>query len=159
MTIRDQIDVMCKEQLRYGYADYQFLIEMANLCIQARRTIGFTYAIRFYLRGRNKQYFFDFLQIWIVGNTNNNFDAGAIVGVGPVRNFSGDKIEEATPVPMPNTEVKFYSGENSLREDSTLPGNKTLIRVFFLISNILANLVYFGIKYWLNSNHVKRLLL
>lgn len=35
---------------------------MANLCIQARRTISFTYAIRFYLKGKNKQYFFDFLQ-------------------------------------------------------------------------------------------------
>ena len=34
---------------------------MANLCIQARRTISYTYAIRFYIRGRNKQAFFDFL--------------------------------------------------------------------------------------------------
>lgn len=35
---------------------------MANLVIAARRTISFTYAIRFYLKGKNKQSFFDFLQ-------------------------------------------------------------------------------------------------
>jgi len=35
---------------------------MAKLVVAARRTISFTYAIRFYLRGHNKQQFFDFLQ-------------------------------------------------------------------------------------------------
>lgn len=34
---------------------------MANLSVQARRTISYTYAIRYYIRGRNKQQFFDFL--------------------------------------------------------------------------------------------------
>jgi hypothetical protein len=35
---------------------------MASLVIAARRTISYTYAIRFYLKGINKQSFFDFLQ-------------------------------------------------------------------------------------------------
>jgi hypothetical protein len=34
---------------------------MAILVIEARRTLAYCYAIRFYLRGPNKQNFFDFL--------------------------------------------------------------------------------------------------
>jgi succinate dehydrogenase/fumarate reductase flavoprotein subunit len=54
-VIKTQIDVVCSSQSRYSYNDFRFLIEMANLVVAARRTISFTYAIRFYLVGRNKQ--------------------------------------------------------------------------------------------------------
>ena len=39
---------------------------------------------------------------------------------------SGDISEVVTPVPIPNTEVKHFSGDNSYAshsEDSSLPGN------------------------------------
>ena len=42
--------------------------------------------------------------------------------------FSGDNNEEEIPVPMPNTEVKLFSAENTCglpcRKDRTLPGFK-----------------------------------
>lgn len=34
---------------------------MANLVVAARRTLSYTYPIRYYLRGKSKQQFFDFL--------------------------------------------------------------------------------------------------
>ena len=46
----------------YSPNDYQFLIEIAELVIAARRSLAYTYPIRFYLKGAAKQQFFDFLQ-------------------------------------------------------------------------------------------------
>ena len=39
--------------------------------------------------------------------------------------FIGDDSKEDTPVPISNTEVKLFNGENSVSEDSKLP-------IFFL---------------------------
>ena len=36
-------------------------------------------------------------------------------------NFIGDDSKVDTPVPIPNTEVKHFYGEDSLRENSKLP--------------------------------------
>ena len=36
--------------------------EIAELVIRARRAITYTYAMRYYLEGRAKQMFFDFIQ-------------------------------------------------------------------------------------------------
>ena len=36
-------------------------------------------------------------------------------------NFIGDDSKVDTPVPIPNTEVKHFNGENSVSEDSKLP--------------------------------------
>lgn len=41
--------------------DFNFLRDMAYLVLAARRTLSYTYAIRFYLKGLEKQQFFDFL--------------------------------------------------------------------------------------------------
>jgi hypothetical protein len=38
------------------------LEEIAELVIRARRALTYTYAMRFYLEGRNKSQFFDFIQ-------------------------------------------------------------------------------------------------
>ena len=46
----------------YSLKDFQFLEEIADLVIRARRALTYTYAIRFYLEGKNKQMFFDFIQ-------------------------------------------------------------------------------------------------
>lgn len=46
----------------YSPMDYQFLIEIAELVVAARRSLSYTYPIRFYLKGRNRQAFFDFIQ-------------------------------------------------------------------------------------------------
>lgn len=57
------------------------------------------------------------------------------------RRKSGDNSVEATPVPIPNTEVKLYSADDTWRatawESRTLPvcikrPEKTLSQVFFL---------------------------
>ena len=36
-------------------------------------------------------------------------------------NFIGDDSKEDTPVPIPNTEVKLFYGEDSVSENSKLP--------------------------------------
>jgi hypothetical protein len=41
--------------------EFKFLRDMAYLVLAARRTLSYTYAIRFYLKGLEKQQFFDFL--------------------------------------------------------------------------------------------------
>ena len=46
---------------RYQPLDFQFLIDIAKLVVAARRSLSYTYAIRFYLRGEQKQAFFDFI--------------------------------------------------------------------------------------------------
>lgn len=46
----------------YGPKDYQFLIDIAGLVVGARRSLSYTYAIRFFLKGEQKQAFFDFIQ-------------------------------------------------------------------------------------------------
>ena len=46
----------------YGPKDYQFLIDVCGLIVAARRSLSYTYAIRFYLKGPQKQAFFDFIQ-------------------------------------------------------------------------------------------------
>ena len=55
----------------YGPKDFQFLIEIAELVVAARRSLSFTYAIRFFLKGPNKQAFFDFIQ----GDLENSLEA------------------------------------------------------------------------------------
>ena len=42
--------------------DFKFLIEIARLVVDARRSLTYTYPIRYYLRGKAKQDFFDFIQ-------------------------------------------------------------------------------------------------
>ena len=39
---------------KYSPMDYQFLIDIANLVVAARRSLSYTYAIRFFLRGAHK---------------------------------------------------------------------------------------------------------
>jgi len=41
--------------------DMIFLTEVAKLSVAARRFVALTYPYRFYLKGENKQYFFDFM--------------------------------------------------------------------------------------------------
>ena len=62
--------------------------------------------------------------------------------------LSGDDSETATPVPMPNTEVKRLSAESSWGispcEDRTLPGNnaqddRAYARSFFFVLAMLSN--------------------
>ena len=48
-------------------------------------------------------------------------------------NFIGDDSKVDTPVPIPNTEVKHFNGEDSLRENSKLP----IFFFFFLLVKIL----------------------
>lgn len=47
---------------KYAPQDFYFLEEIAELVIRARRALTYTYALRFYLEGRNKQQLFDFYQ-------------------------------------------------------------------------------------------------
>ena len=49
-------------------------------------------------------------------------------------NFIGDDSKVDTPVPIPNTEVKHFNGEDSLCENSKLP---IIFFCIFLHANIL----------------------
>ena len=42
--------------------DFEFLTVISNLIITVRRSLSFTYAIRYYLKGPQKQTLFDFMQ-------------------------------------------------------------------------------------------------
>ena len=44
-------------------------------------------------------------------------------------NFIGDDSKEDTPVPISNTEVKLFNGDNSVSEDSKL-------RIFFCLKSL-----------------------
>ena len=59
--IKKVIDRCCETQPSFKSMDFEFLKEMAYLVLAVRRTLSYTYAIRFYLKGREKQQFFDFL--------------------------------------------------------------------------------------------------
>jgi hypothetical protein len=60
--IQTQIKNCMELNNKYGPQDFKFLEEIAELVIRARRALTYTYAMRFYLDGRNKQQFFDFIQ-------------------------------------------------------------------------------------------------
>ena len=60
--IKMQIASALELNLAYSPLDYQFLIDISGLIIAARRSLSFTYAIRFFLKGAQKQAFFDFMQ-------------------------------------------------------------------------------------------------
>ena len=42
--------------------DFDFLIDIAGLVVAARRSLSYTYPFRYYLKGENKQRYFDFIQ-------------------------------------------------------------------------------------------------
>lgn len=60
--IKMQIAQALETNLKHSPNDYQFLIDIAGLIIAARRSLSYTYAIRFFLTGANRQAFFDFIQ-------------------------------------------------------------------------------------------------
>ena len=47
----------------------------------------------------------------------------------------GDDSKVDTPVPIPNTEVKHFNGENSVSEDSKLP-------IFFVLKRTLSPFLF-----------------
>jgi hypothetical protein len=60
--IRTQINNCLELSGKYGPQEFRFLEEIAELVIRARRALTYTYAMRFFLEGRAKQMFFDFIQ-------------------------------------------------------------------------------------------------
>ena len=47
---------------RYLPQDFKFLLEIARLVVAARRSLSYTYAVRFYLTGsEQRKAFFDFI--------------------------------------------------------------------------------------------------
>jgi len=45
----------------YGPNDFKFLVDISELVYSARRAVAYSYVERFYLRGPQRQAFFDFL--------------------------------------------------------------------------------------------------
>ena len=60
--ILEQIATAIDVNPSFSPMDFQFLVDIAQLIIVVRRSLSYTYAIRFYLTGQNKQSFFDFIQ-------------------------------------------------------------------------------------------------
>ena len=52
--IKNLIGRCCDAQPQFASNDFDFLVEMAYLVLAARRTLSYTYAIRYYLKGREK---------------------------------------------------------------------------------------------------------
>ena len=63
--------------------------------------------------------------------------------------FLGDNSEEGTPVPIPNTEVKLFSADNSVCKDRTPP------RYFFYLNLNTSKEVFFLFTYK-NVKYVKK---
>ena len=61
-TMLNQITTAIEVNPDYSMGDYQFLLDISKLIITVRRGLTYTYPIRFYLKGPNKQSFFDFIQ-------------------------------------------------------------------------------------------------
>ncbi len=62
VDIKLQIDKGLQLTDKYGPQEFLFLEEVAELVIRARRALTYTYPLRFYLEGKNKQQMFDFYQ-------------------------------------------------------------------------------------------------
>ena len=56
-----QIAEAMRANPKYTPKDFQFLLDISALVIAARRSLSYTYPIRFYLKGANKQAFYDFI--------------------------------------------------------------------------------------------------
>ena len=56
------IENLCRGNSEMDPADFSFLVDIAGLVLAARRSLSMTYAIRFFLKGKQKQAFFDWLQ-------------------------------------------------------------------------------------------------
>ena len=46
----------------FNVSEFQFLIDISKLIVTVRRGLAYTYPYRYYLKGANKQTFFDFIQ-------------------------------------------------------------------------------------------------
>ena len=61
--IRDQIDTFTKLQAQYATKDLEFLDEISELVIRARRAITYTYPLRYFMENNQaKKAYFDFIQ-------------------------------------------------------------------------------------------------
>lgn len=56
-----QIAEAMRSNPKYTPTDFQFILDISALVIAARRSLSYTYPIRFYLKGSNKQAFYDFI--------------------------------------------------------------------------------------------------
>ena len=61
-TIRSQIDMLLESNQSMSPKDFEFLLDIAGLVVAARRSLSYTYPFRYYLKGENKQRYFDFIQ-------------------------------------------------------------------------------------------------
>lgn len=58
-----QIDfILAKSGNKYTLADFSFLNDIIELVLKARRALANTYSMRFFMRGKRKKAFFDFMQ-------------------------------------------------------------------------------------------------
>ena len=60
--LQEQINNCIALNNKYGPREFQFLEEIAELVIRARRALTYTYPLRFYMAVTSKTAFFDFLQ-------------------------------------------------------------------------------------------------
>ena len=60
LDIKERIKFVCDLSPRLNEKEFQFLIDIARLVVAARRSLSYTYAIRYYFTDAKKQAFFDF---------------------------------------------------------------------------------------------------
>ena len=58
-----QIDfIVAKSGNKYTLAEFQFMSDIIDLVLKARRALANTYSMRFFMKGKRKKVFFDFMQ-------------------------------------------------------------------------------------------------
>lgn len=60
-NIAGEINRACEKFPSYGPNDFKFLLDIADLVYAARRAVAYSYVERYYLRGAQRQAFYDFL--------------------------------------------------------------------------------------------------
>lgn len=53
-NVKNQVDFVAAANPKYSPNDFKFLIDIAGLVVAARRSLSYTYALRYYLKGPNR---------------------------------------------------------------------------------------------------------
>ena len=59
--VKQQIEWTLNANENLSYKDFEFLVDISGLVIAARRSLAYTYPIRYFLRTESRQRFFDFI--------------------------------------------------------------------------------------------------
>ena len=68
IKLKEQYEACVNANPTYQPNQFEFLVNIAKLVVAARRAVSYTYAMRYYMKGKNKQIHFDFIQASLEGD-------------------------------------------------------------------------------------------